>query len=124
MPLGGAGSAPVSPTGMGAYVGVFAIDAFSLVLRHSVPAAGVVGTGGAPSVASGRLAFVFGMTGPAVSVDTASSSALVVAHVGLADLAVSAASSAVLASAHVFADAFAHLTFAVGSFCSPQFSCP
>ena len=62
------------------------------------------------------LAFVFGMTGPAVSVDTACSSALVAAHVGLADLAVSAATSAVLASAHVFADAFAHLTFAVSIF--------
>ena len=101
---------------MGAYVGVFAIDAFNVVLRHNVPASGIAGMGSAPSVASGRLAFVCGMTGPAVSVDTACSSALVAAHVGLADLAVSAATSAVLASAHVFADAFAHLTFAVSIF--------
>ena len=40
-------------------------------------------TGGAFSVAAGRLSFTFGFKGPAVSIDTACSSALVAAHQGV-----------------------------------------
>jgi len=43
-----------------------------------IPAA----TGGAFSVAAGRLSFCFGFKGPAVSIDTACSSALVATHQG------------------------------------------
>lgn len=43
-------------------------------------------TGGAFSVAAGRLSFTFGLKGPAVSIDTACSSALVAAHQGVLHL--------------------------------------
>jgi acyl transferase domain-containing protein len=48
-------------------------------------------TGGAPSVASGRLAFVLGLHGSAVTYDTACSSALVAAHGALLSRAAEAA---------------------------------
>lgn len=44
-------------------------------------------TGGSFSVAAGRLSFSFGFKGPAVSIDTACSSALVAIHYGFLGLA-------------------------------------
>ena len=72
----------------------------------------MVATGTALSVASGRLSYVFGMTGPAVSVDTACSSALVATHLCRADFPVFA-TSGVVASILLFADSYVSLSFAV-----------
>lgn len=64
----------------GVYVGIQQMEYGGLAAQH-LPAMGAYSATSTPfSVAAGRLSFTYGFIGPAVSIDTACSSALVAAH--------------------------------------------
>jgi acyl transferase domain-containing protein len=78
-----AGIAPMSLGGSltGVFTGIAYSDYASLAAYHPPrDIEGFLSTGAFGSVASGRIAFSFGLQGPAVTVDTACSSALVAIH--------------------------------------------
>ena len=78
--LGGAAVAGGGGSAFGAFVGISSMDYQKVVGRYGGPVTAFSATGMSLSVAAGRLAFTFGLRGPAVSVDTACSSSLVAAH--------------------------------------------
>ncbi|WP_344098227.1 acyl carrier protein, partial [Streptomyces stramineus] len=64
----------------GVFTGLNAQDHATHMQRSSDSLDGYVLTGASASIASGRIAYAFGLEGPAVSVDTACSSSLVALH--------------------------------------------
>ena len=78
-----AGIRPDAPglSDTGVYVGLMGGDyGFHLMTRRDIDAEGYLMTGTSNSVASGRISYSLGFTGPAVTVDTACSSSLVAVH--------------------------------------------
>jgi acyl transferase domain-containing protein/NADPH:quinone reductase-like Zn-dependent oxidoreductase/acyl carrier protein len=72
----------LSGTSTGVFVGMCNYD-YAQFAANAEGADGYAGIGGAPSIAAGRIAYLLGLTGPAMVLDTACSSSLVAVHLAV-----------------------------------------
>jgi len=109
----------------GVFVGISGSDYAAHLMRSNVSDADLayVGTGVPTSIAAGRLAYAFGLQGPAVAVDTACSSSLVAMHLACQSLRLGECSLAIAGGVNVMLSPYGTLVLARMHALSPTGRC-